>query len=124
MPHNAVALQNLNSPFRNYCKNNPGRCSSLNLQNLLCPSPDRLKELIFLQNLEQDGLQNLVRVKDGRVHTAQGAKIKFVSDALAKKANKNALQNLAWLDANGNVHTVQQPNDGTRLLGATNQYLI
>ena len=105
MPVNANTLQNLHgSPFVQICKSKPWVCHSL-------------------QNL--DDLQNL-RVKDGRVHTIQGAKIQHISDAL-KKAKKNTLQNLAWLDADGNVHTVQQPNDGSRLLGATypeQQYLI
>ena len=64
-------------------------------------------------------LQNLSRVKDGKVHTIQGARIKHISDNMKKMAKKNALQNLAWLGENGNVHTVQQPNDGTMLLGAT-----
>ena len=64
-------------------------------------------------------LQNLSRVKDGKVHTIQGARIKHISDNMKKMAKKNALQNLAWLDEDGNVQTVQQPNDGTMLLGAT-----
>ena len=74
MPHNEVALQNLKSPFENFCKNHPGKCS-LNLQNLECH-----RGKCALQNL--DGLQNLARVKDGRVQTNQGAKIKFISDAI------------------------------------------
>ena len=82
------------------------------------------------------GLQNLAWLgEDGKVHTVKqpenGPRLigssapRFSPEDLnipitiADCTKGPCLQNLAWLDADGNVQTVAQPNDGTRLLGAT-----